>query len=464
MLGVLQTWDDKAVFNQATEERSLDIVRFFTERLGILPEARQAEVLRCEAKRVIVNCSRQWGKSTLAAGKALHRAYTKPGSLILAASPTERQSAEFVRKARALAAFAGERVRGDGDNKISLLFENGSRIVGLPGKEATVRGFSAVSLLIIDEASRVADSMYLALRPMLSTSNGDLWLMSTPMGKRGFFYDAWAHGEGWSRFQTPVTECPRVSAEFLAEEREVQGDSYFRQEYLCEFVDSGVELFGRELVEAALEDGVVWNMSGGPVFIAVDLGKRQDPTAIVVLERAEQRVAWTPNVFMGFHVRYLERMPLGTAYTRVVERIRELSRDPRVGNRCKVVVDATGVGAPVVDMLRRADLGCGVLAVSITGGERAHGKDEWWNVPKHELITGVKVLMENGDLRIARGMKESERLVRELTHMQMKARPSGVMGAEGCGEHDDLVMALALGCWGAKRGEIGLMGQRLTGI
>jgi hypothetical protein len=435
---VIITWDDKAVFEERTERR-LDIVQFFSERLGILPEERQAEVLRCEAKRVIVNCSRQWGKSTMAAGKALHRAYERPGSLILAASPTERQSAEFVRKARTLAAYAGERVRGDGYNKVSLQLENGSRIVGLPGSEATVRGFSAVSLLIIDEAARVGDSMYLALRPMLLRSDGDLWMMSTPMGKRGFFYETWANGEGWARFQTPVTECARVSEEFLAEERAVQGDEWFRREYLCEFLDSGLEVFGMELVQAALEDGAGWGMTGGPVFIGLDLGKLRDYTAIVVLERAEQRVAWMPNRFEGFHVRHLERMPLGTAYTRVVERIRELVRDPRIGVRCKVVVDATGLGGPVVDMLRKADLGCGLTAVTITGGERANGKGEWWNVPRHELIMGVKILLENGDLKIERGWKESGRLVRELVNLE-----------GGGGEHDDLVMALGLGCWGAR--------------
>ena len=83
----------------------------------------------------------------------------------------------------------GIRPRGDGDNEISLLFPNGSRIVGLPGTEGTVRGFSAVSLMLIDEASRVDDAMYKALRPMLAVGGGDLWLMSTPCGKRGFFYD-----------------------------------------------------------------------------------------------------------------------------------------------------------------------------------------------------------------------------------------------------------------------------------
>lgn len=240
---------------RAAEE--LGIVPFARERLGIKLDERQAEVLGSTAKRGILNCTRQWGKSTVAAAKAVHRAYTQEKALILVASPSERQSAEFLRKATGLVRKLGVSPRGDGDNGISLLFPNGSRIVGLPGSEGTVRGFSAVSLLLIDEAARVEDAMYRALRPMLAVGQGDLWLMSTPWGKRGFFYENWEHGgTGWLRVSVPATKCPRIPREFLEEERTQIGDLWFRQEYLCEFVDGGSGVFGRELVESALDDQV----------------------------------------------------------------------------------------------------------------------------------------------------------------------------------------------------------------
>jgi hypothetical protein len=234
-----------------------DAVQFARERLGLEPDEQQAAVLRSEAKRGILNCTRQWGKSTVAAAKAVHRAYSEPGSLVLVASPTERQSAEFLRKASEMARRLGVKRRGDGDNATSLLLPNGSRIVGLPGTEGTVRGFSAVSLLMIDEASRVEDSMYKALRPMLAVGQGDLWLMSTPYGKRGFFYTIWEHGgPEWKRVGVPATECPRIRAEFLEEERGQMGNLWFRQEYLCEFVDNGVSVFEREAVDRALDSTV----------------------------------------------------------------------------------------------------------------------------------------------------------------------------------------------------------------
>jgi hypothetical protein len=239
------------------------VVEFARSRLGFWPDQRQEELLQSAGgsgsaalgARRIVNCTRQWGKSTVAAVMAVHRAYFRAKSLVVVACPTEKQSAELVWKARDFMTKLGLRQRRDGSNRISLRFPNGSRIVGVPGREATLRGFSAVSLLIIDEASRVDDAVYKALRPMLAVGNGDLWLLSTPFGKRGFFYENWAGGsEDWVRTAAPATECSRIAGAFLEQERRQLGDLWFRQEYLCEFIDDGRQMFGRDMVMAALDD------------------------------------------------------------------------------------------------------------------------------------------------------------------------------------------------------------------
>ena len=126
---------------------------------------------------------------------------------------------------------------------------------GAAGVGAEGAGFSALSMLVIDEAARVEDELYRALRPMLAVGNGDLWLMSTPCGKRGFFYETWEHaGPEWLRVKVPATECPRISKEFLEEQRSVMGLESFRQEHMCEFVGSGMGVFDRDLVEAALDE------------------------------------------------------------------------------------------------------------------------------------------------------------------------------------------------------------------
>jgi hypothetical protein len=202
-----------------------------------------------------LNCTRQWGKSTVTAAKAVYQASTYPKTLTLVASPTARQSAEFVRKAADFVERLDIPVRGDGDNEISLLFPNGSRIVGLPGTESTVRGFSAVSLLLIDEASRVPDELYQAMRPMLAVTDGALWMMSTPMGKRGFFWEAWDRGgTDWERVLAPASQCGRISARHLEEERRVMTDSLFRQEYECSFGETESGLFSPEVIERAFTD------------------------------------------------------------------------------------------------------------------------------------------------------------------------------------------------------------------
>jgi hypothetical protein len=170
-------------------------------------------------------------------------------------SPTARQSGEFVRKASEFAARLKVNPKGDGDNQISIAFPNGSRIIGLPGSEATVRGFSAVSLLLVDEAARVSDDLYRAVRPMRAVSGGSLWLMSTPFGKRGFFWETWEYGGAdWDRVKVTAAECPRIRPEFLAEEQEALGERWFKQEYCCEFGEADDCVFDRATIEKAFTD------------------------------------------------------------------------------------------------------------------------------------------------------------------------------------------------------------------
>jgi len=230
-----------------------DAVSWVRERLGFAPDEAQARLLGSRSSRGILNCTRQWGKSTIAAAKAVHQAMTAAGSLSLVVSPSARQSGEFLRKAEEFVMRLGMRPKGDGENTLSVAFPNGSRIVGLPGNEATVRGFSAVALLLVDEASRVSDTLYQAIRPMLAVSRGALWLMSTPNGPRGFFYETWMKGGAdWTRVRVPATECPRIGADHLEEERVWLGDRGFRQEYLCEFVAMEGAVFDRAMVEQAV--------------------------------------------------------------------------------------------------------------------------------------------------------------------------------------------------------------------
>jgi len=230
--------------------------------LVLEPDSEQARILESQRRRGMLNCTRQWGKSTIAAAKTVHEAWSKAGSLSLVVSPSARQSGEFVRKAAGFARRLGVERKGDGDNEMSMVFPNGSRMGGLPGSEATIRGFSAVTLLMVDEAARVSDELYKSIRPMLAVSEGALWLMSTPFGKRGFFWETWERGGAeWERVRVTAYECPRIAKAFLEEERRNLGERWFRQEYLCEFVDSVSGVFDRDLVGRAIcEEITAWTL------------------------------------------------------------------------------------------------------------------------------------------------------------------------------------------------------------
>jgi hypothetical protein len=203
--------------------------------LGLEPDPWQVEVLEAGHLRLLLNCSRQAGKSTTVAVLALTEAIFIPGTKVLLLSRSLRQSTELFRivtdfYGRLKSPLPGRQTRGE------LELANQSRIVCLPCQEETIRGFSYITLLIIDEAARVPDDLYRAARPMLAVSNGRMICLSTPYGKRGFFHDAWAKGgDDWARIEIPATRIPRISADFLAAERRSLGESWFRQEYCCSF-------------------------------------------------------------------------------------------------------------------------------------------------------------------------------------------------------------------------------------
>jgi len=235
---------------------ALDPVLFATECLNIQPDPWQAKVLRSEKKRLMLNCSRQAGKSTVAAIMALHRVLYFHFSLILLVSPSLRQSAELFRKITSFLKVLPHKPKLVEDNKLSLELENNSRIVSLPGEEANIRGYSSVSLIVEDEASRVSDDLYRAIRPMLAVSGGRLVLMSTPFGKRGHFFEVWENDSSWERITIPATECPRITSGFLEQERNSLGEWWYQQEYMCKFVEAEDQFFYFNEIMDALSDNI----------------------------------------------------------------------------------------------------------------------------------------------------------------------------------------------------------------
>ncbi len=213
---------------------------------------------------MILLCSRQAGKSTVTSVLALHEAIHNAPALVLLLSPSLRQSQELFGKVKAAYDGLIDAPRAMQETSLQLRFETGSRIVALPGNQKTVRGFSGVALLVIDEASQVEDELYQSTRPMLAVSGGRVVLLSTPFGKRGFFFKEWTEGgNSWHRSLVTAYDCPRMTKEWLEEERKQIGDFWFEQEYLCVFKDDVSAVFRYEDIMAAMDNGIMpdWSIA-----------------------------------------------------------------------------------------------------------------------------------------------------------------------------------------------------------
>lgn len=431
---------------------STDAIAFARDRLGFLPDLQQQRVLGPGVHRGLLNCTRQWGKSTVIAIKAVHHALTQPKRLVVVCSPSWRQSHEFCRKVLGFLNQLGIK---------SLDLSNGSRIVGLPANENTIRGFSACTLLLIDEAARVSDGLYAAAKPMLATTDGEIWLMSTPHGAKGFFYNEWMDAAAtWERVCVTAEECPRIIPKFLNEEKSSLGELRFRQEYCCEFLEDGRTVFPSAWIDTAFAPWLRASerRPNAQFGVCVDLGQQTNPTAIAVMETWTEftgeinRFNFERLTRKRYAIRYLEKVPLGTSYTDVVQSIFRLVRQWKQLGNCVVVVDATGVGAAVLDMLKQESWShCRLYPVVFTSGERESHHIDRWHVPKRDLVQGLSILLESGNLLIEPRLPESDALRRELQNLRWEISPSGKDLFNAGRSHDDLVMALSLGAWWSRK-------------
>jgi hypothetical protein len=242
----------------------------FSVQAGILPDPWQKHLLLSRSKRIMLNCSRQSGKSTTLGTLSLHTAIYQPGSLVLMVSKNGRQSGELFKKCTAIYKALGRPVPFESETALTLTLANGSRIVSLPGGEGGIRGYSSVHTLIVDEASRVPDDLYFAIRPMLAVSKGRMITASTPFGTRGWWYENYykdqqrtQFGEKprWEYYEVPAEECPRITPEFLAEEKAELGEFWFEQEYHCQFLDAQSAAFRETDIRQAFSEEIeTWEM------------------------------------------------------------------------------------------------------------------------------------------------------------------------------------------------------------
>ena len=231
----------------------------FSRACGLDPDPTQARILTSARKRILLNCTRQWGKSSICAMKSLHTAIFAAPATIVLVSPSQNQSQSLLDKVRFYWSNFSGAPKALAESQSRIEFENGSKLYSLPGTERTVRGISAARLIIIDEAARVEDSLVAAVTPMMATlPESQLLMLSTPSGTRGLWANYWLNGgDSWERFRVTAEDCPRISKEHLSAERAALGEMMFAQEYLCRFHngdDGGTQVFDEDFIRKIFSD------------------------------------------------------------------------------------------------------------------------------------------------------------------------------------------------------------------
>ena len=237
--------------------RAFDHEHIF-KRNNLIADPWQENLLRAEHSHYILNCSRRSGKSETVSALAGQWALTKPFANVLISAPSERQVKELLRSIFRLIDGAGYSSEIKQSKITEIEFNNGSRILAVPGgNPAGIRGYGA-DLLVIDEAAFCDDELYSALSPVIATNpKAKMILLSTPAAKEGFFFRLWSGEDShFEKIKITADECPRIPPEFLERQKKEMSAAEFAREYLCEFADDLTQFLSPEIVESAFRKGL----------------------------------------------------------------------------------------------------------------------------------------------------------------------------------------------------------------
>jgi hypothetical protein len=237
----------------ALEEEPPDPVVWAEQVSGERLDAWQREIMRSQDSHLLINCARQVGKSYVIALRSAYRArWLRKVAVVI--SPTQRQSRIIYSRTKAwLSREEGAILRA---TATEMELATGGRLAALPGDrpDLSIRG-DTIDDLVVDEASRVKDSLIVAATPSTATKpEATITYLSTPAGPQGAFHAAWTRESWWTKIQVTAEQCSRISAEFLARERRRLGPLY-DQEYLCRFIAAPGGLFLSEDLARLFDPG-----------------------------------------------------------------------------------------------------------------------------------------------------------------------------------------------------------------
>lgn len=360
-----------------------------------------------ETKGHIVLCSgRQTGKSTIISHREGEYAATNPNKSVLIISATERQAEElFLKVLIYLTDHWKDQIKKGKDKptKHVIKLRNGSIIRCLPTglSGIGIRGFT-VDHLVADEAAFIPDAVWAAVTPMLLTTGGEIILVSTPKGKRGYFWECYNNDKftvfHWNSEQIirdrPIsdrwTEHHRKEAlRHLEEEKQKMSANEYAQEYLGAFVDDIFQLFTDSLISKACTLSPTTPKQGGKYYLGVDVARLGgDETTFEIVERiSKDKYAHTQNIITK-----------RTLTTETVKRILELDQQYKFK---RIYIDDAGVGAAVFDPLLMHSQTRNKV-IPINNARRALDKDErrGKKLLKEELYMNLLAMMEQNKIML----------------------------------------------------------------
>lgn len=239
----------------AVEASPLHLLRTYLADVGSSPDDWQVQALTDPTRRLMVTAGRQVGKSAAAAAKALHHAAHTPGELVLLVSASERQARELLARMRSMLPYLGQAAEGVEDSQSAIRFPSGSRIVVLPSTSSSLRGWTA-NLLIVDEAAWVSRAAWDALLPTIAATGGAVVVITSASAPAGWAWELWSERDRfpeWVRIEVPAASVPRISREFLEQERRRLPKAVFEQEYCCVWTAPAGAAFDPATVAAAFD-------------------------------------------------------------------------------------------------------------------------------------------------------------------------------------------------------------------
>lgn len=397
-----------------------DPVMFSKLVLKFNPFDYQEKLLRDDSDRLIAISGRQIGKSTCSAIKLIHFAITHPKTTSIIVSATLRQSMETFSK---VLDFINSSILKDSVKRMTkthIFFKNRSRIICLPSGRygSTLRGLT-VSFALIDEASFIHEEVITqAILPMLATTHGKIWMLTTPYDKDHITYRCF-NSQNWSVYHLPSSVSPLIKKEFLDEQRQLIGEERFRLEYLAEFVDDVNSYFPMTLLRPCFEDCLEDLKSDKEYFAGYDPGLKESFAAIVVVERLKDHI----------YTRYF-RAAKNIPYSQFTVEISDLHKNVGLVN---LAIDMTGLGNPIVEHAK--EIGLPVTGFNLT--QRF----------KEELLSNLRILFEQKKISLPQNLQ----LINSLNCIEyQRTRTGGYQFSHRIGTSDDLAYALALACWAVK--------------